>query len=472
MLDPLPPIPGLKFATQRDLSRPTVGTLDAEFARVWLRKPFMPFQRFIADVAGELDPATGLPARSLVVITGPRQIGKSHMALSGVGQRCMSRPNFRAWYTAQTGGDARDQFLKFNDEVVADTPLERIVRTLRGNGHELMRFPNKSTLRPHPPTEEALHGKQSDRNDIDEAWAFDELEGKQLLQAISPTQLTRPGAQTFIWSAGGTARSTWLANLVARGRAGDPSICYIELGIPDDLPLDDLEAIAAYHPAYGHTITLDSLRNLRTQLEDDAEFARAAGNRWTEVIGGAISAGTWSSVRHPGEIPDAIPLGFGAARAEDGSHVVVAAAAVVDGYVVVEVLDVLPAYGAAAKVKAWAAGDPLAVVPTGPHAGLADDLVKVRTPNLMQLSARDSYAAVEKLLDALPHRGYRFRPSEALDDAVKVAARRRVADGGYAWSRTEAGPSIAALEAATNAAWAVTHRRLGKPRSRHGKAAA
>jgi hypothetical protein len=87
-----------------------------------------------------------------------------------------------------------------------------------------MKFPNLSQLRPHPPTEAALHGKQSDRNDIDEAWAFEEVRGKALMQAVAPTQLTRPHAQTFIWSAGGTAGSTWLADLVARGRGGDPGI--------------------------------------------------------------------------------------------------------------------------------------------------------------------------------------------------------------------------------------------------------
>lgn len=466
-----PPIPGLKFATARDLSRPTRGTRQGQFARVWLHQPFIPFQQHIADVGGELDPDTGLPVYPLVVVTGPRQIGKSHMSMAGNGERCFTVPRFRAWYTAQTGGDARDQFLKFNDENVKGSPLEKVVRTLRGNGHEVMKFPNDSTIRPHPPTEDAMHGKQSDRNDVDEGWAFTEDQGKQLMQAIAPTQLTRPGAQTWIWSAGGTANSTWLAALVARGRAGDPNMAYFELGIPDDLPLDDLEAIAAHHPAYGYHVTLDSIRNLRAQLEDDAEFARAAGNRWTEVIGGAITAGTWNSVRYPDPIPDDAPLGYGAARAEDGSHVAVAAAALVDGYVVVELVDVLPAHNAAPTVKKWAAGADLVIDPSGPSASLVDDLVKIRTSRLVQLSARDASAACAKLLDALPHRAYRFRPSEALDAAVKVAAKRRVGDGGYAWSRTEAGPSIAAIEAATNAAWAITHRRAGKPRSRHGKAA-
>lgn len=458
-------MPAPKFATERDPAAPTRGTKQGAFARIWLRKPLMPWQQLVADVSGELKP-NGLPRYPLVVVTLPRQAGKSHLSLTQIGERCISRPNFHAWYTAQTGGDARDQFLKFNEEIVSDTPLESITTTLVGNGREVMRFPNKSQLRPYPPSEKALHGKQSDRNDIDEAWAFSELEGQALMQAGGPTKLTRPGAQTFIWSAGGTAESTWLASLVARGRAGDPKLCYFEWGIPDDLPLEDLEAIARHHPAYGHTITLDALEGLRIDIPDDAAFARAAGNRWTEVIGGAITAATWESVRWDDPIPDGVPLGYGAARAEDGSHVVVAAAAKIDGFVVCEVVDVLPAHNAAPAVKEWTRRCDLVVDPSGPSSNLVDDLVKARTARLKQLGARDAAAACQNLLDALPHKAYRFRQSEVLDAAVQVAAKRKVGDGGYAWSRTGAGASVAALEAVTNAAWAIEHRTAGKPKSR------
>lgn len=446
-------MPPPKFATARDLSAPTMGTRQGEFARVWLRAPFMPAQQLIADVAGELRP-NGLPRYPLVLVTEPRQAGKSHLSMAQTGERCFSRPGFRSWYTAQTGGDARDQFLKFSEETLLNTPLARVVRTLRGNGHEVMKYPNGSTLRPHPPTEDAMHGKQSDRNDIDEAWAFSEEEGKQLLQAIAPTQLTRPGAQTFIWSAGGTARSTWLASLVARGRAGDPNIAYFEWGIPDDMALDDLEGIAAHHPAYGYTITLDSIRALRAALEDDAEFARAAGNRWTEVIGGAIPADQWNAARTLDPIPEGVRVGYGAARAMDGTEVAVVAAAVVGGVPVAEVLEVFPAHGAAARVKAWVGSNPVAV-PGGPSEVLAADLVALRA-NVVPVATAGMSAGCATLADALTARAIRFRPHLALDAAVAVAGRRYVADGGWVWARVGSGASVASLEAATIAVRQVT----------------
>lgn len=472
-------MPAPKFATERDLSRPTLGDRQGRFAEIWLGRALMPWQQLVADVGGELvqnEAGVWVPAHKVVVVTVQRQAGKSHLSMAQLGERAFSRPGFKAWYTAQTGQDARDQFLKFADDVVEGQPLAKIVRTMRGRGEEMMRFPNRSFIRSHPPTEEKLHGKQSDRNDIDEAWAFTEERGKALLQAIAPTQATRwmpqagepiAGAQTWIWSAGGTAGSTWLADLVARGRAGDPSICYFEWGVPDDLDINDLEAVARHHPAYGITINAEALESMRAQLTDDAEFARAAGNRWTEVIGGAIPWDSWLQQRWTEAIPDDVPVGYGAARAADGTQVAIAAAADVDGTPVVEILDVLPtAWNAAEHVAGWSTDGPVAVAPDGPSATLADALAQRRRLQLLTVSNRDYSAACADVVDALEPRAIRYRPSDELDAAVKVAGMRSLSDGGWLWARRSASAPIATIEAATLAVYALRHRRpsVGRPR--------
>lgn len=461
-------MPEPKFSTKRDPAYDTLGGRQSAFAKIWLGHELMPAQRLIADVAGELLP-NGLPRYPLVVVTEPRQAGKSHLSMAQIGERCLSRRGFRAWYTAQTGSDARDQFVKFHEEVVKGQALEPMVQTLVGAGREVMRFPSTgSQLRPHPPTEEKLHGKQSDRNDIDEAWAFSEDEGRMLMQAIGPTQLTRPGAQTFIWSAGGTAASTWLASLVARGRAGDPGICYFEWGIPDDADPNDLDVIAAHHPAHGYTVTRDSLRSLKTLFEGDpAGWARAAGNRWTEVIGGAINATHWERSRALDPIPADAPIGFGAARAADGSEVAIVAAAEVAGRIVVEVVAIIPdVYNAAEHVAAAIGDNTLAVDRVGPSASLADALETAGVP-LLPMTSGNVVAATAKVLDALKvtEPPIRYRNHPALDAAVKVAGTRLLGDGGKVWARVASGRSIAALEAATLAIWSLGHRApdVGEP---------
>lgn len=475
-------IPGLKFATARDLTRPTLGHLQAAFARTWIgrRCPgcgdvgLMPWQRHAANVLGELDPATGRRFYTFGVVTVQRQAGKSDLCVCRSAERCCSVPGYRSWYTAQTGQDARDEFLKFYDDTLDGTALRTLVGAglKRGKGDEVATYPNGSKHRPHPPTEQKLHGKQSDGNDIDEGWAFEEDAGKALLQAIAPTQLTRPGAQTIVWSAGGTPESRWLAGLVARGRAGLTDVrvpdappirfAYIELGVPDDLDIRDLAAVEAHHPAIGHTIP--TLASLREQLEDDDEFARAGGNRWTSIIGSAIDARLWETLRYPDPLPDDSILGWGAARAEDGSHVVVACATELDdGRVVVEVADVLPtAFRAGDFVREWIGRDAADVDPSGPSAALAEELAK--RSNVHALTGREAAAACQDLLDGMRDRRILFRQHPTLDASARVAQKRPVADGGVMWSRSTSAGSVAALEAAT---WSVRARkrarRTGKP---------
>lgn len=472
--DVVPP----KFATLRDPAAPTLGGRQSMFADIWLRKPLLAHQRYIADVAGELTDA-GTYRRPLVVVTFQRQGGKSHLCMTKNGERCLSCAQYRSFYTAQTGGDAQDQFLKFNDEIVAGTPLDRIVNTRRGNGKADMTFLNGSTIRPMPPTAGAGHGKQSDAYDVDEAWAFTADEGKAIMQAIAPTQATRrklrpdlPGPQVWIWSAGGTAESTWLSALVARGRAGDDSIAYFEWGIPDDLDVADLAAVLDYHPGKDTLIDLESLRDMRDKIDDPSEFARAGGNRWTEAIAGAIPWALWETRRYEADIPDDVPLGWGAARATDGQHVAIAAAAdvldpVLGPIVVAEVVDVVPVHGAGAVVKHYAAGDAVAVNPNGASAVLHDELntVKVRQTfrvgpggELRAFTGRDAGVACTSTLDAVVAGRLRFRRHDALDAAARVAGTRIVGDGGREWARVAAGAPVAALEACSNAVWALSHR--------------
>lgn len=453
-------MPPPKFATLRDPDAPTRGTKQALFADRMLGCPFMPVQSYIADVSGELLP-DGRPRYPLVVVTMQRRGGKSHLSMSQIGERAFSVSGFRAWYTAQSGGDARDAFLKFHEETVAGSAMELFTRTLVGNGREVMKFANGSTFRPFPPTEAALHGKETDRVDADEAWAFTEEEGRALLQAIGPTQLTRPGGQIFIWSAGGTAASTWLADLVARGRGGDPTLAYFEWGIPDDADAEDLDVIAANHPAYGHTIDMASLRALRQTFGDDAAgWARAAGNRWTEVIGGAIPADVYEGAQWADPVPEGTPVGYGAATSLDRTETaIVAAVELDDGRVVVEVIDVVPhGHGVHDKVASWCHDGPAAVDPVGPSATLWDNLRTRTRTNVMPLTTGDVTAACAGFGDGLADGSIKVRRHPALDAAVAVAVKRNVRDGAFVWARRAAGASVAALEAATLAVWAVRHR--------------
>ena len=48
----------MRGGTKRDETRPTDGEIVSRTAGM-LGKPLLPWQRYVADVAGEIDPATG-----------------------------------------------------------------------------------------------------------------------------------------------------------------------------------------------------------------------------------------------------------------------------------------------------------------------------------------------------------------------------------------------------------------------------
>src|SRR5688572_29464794 len=99
-----------QYQTPRSLNRPTRGVYVAKIARA-LGQPLMPWQSLVADVAGEMLP-DGTPAFREVIVTVPRQQGKTTWLLAMEVERCTlrDRPQ-RVAYTAQTGSDARKKML-------------------------------------------------------------------------------------------------------------------------------------------------------------------------------------------------------------------------------------------------------------------------------------------------------------------------------------------------------------------------
>jgi hypothetical protein len=443
-----------RFATPRDPGRPTVGGKVAKVAAA-LGMPLMPWQRYVADVGGEVDPATGLFCYSLLIVTVPRQAGKSSLMQAQAVQRALAGQNRRLWATAQTGQDARDKHRELADTIMGGMLRPTVASRRQAAGSEGLTFVTGSTLRPHPPTRDALHGRQSDHNDIDEGWAFDEARGSELLQAIVPTQATRPGAQTWVWSTRGDLNSTWFHGLIESGYAALPGVALFDWSLPDDADPTDLDVVAAHHPAHGITIGDDALRAAQATLPP-GEFARAYGNRQTGAGERVIPLEAWDAARTVADLPAGRPA-YGLAVAGDGSSSsLVAAVPGPGGQPWVEVIDRRPG-------RSWLvdrvlalrdAGQGVAVDRRGPAAPVADalDLAGV---DLLPVGLTDVTAGCQDLYDRICDPAgprLRHRAHEALDTAADVAQRRMIGDGGWLWKRN---PHSDPLEAATLAAWAV-----------------
>lgn len=423
----------------------------------------MPWQREAALRIGECDKA-GRLLNPFVVVTVPRQSGKTFLMWATMTQRMMMRHAARVWYTAQTGIKAREQMWEMMD--AADrSPLAPALKSKRGAGDTSLTLTALgSRIRAHPPTPDSLHGNQSDLNVVDEGWFFSEELAHGLMGAITPTQATRPNAQTIVVSTEGNADSTWLHDLIDRGRAGEPGITLIDYGIGPDVDPDDDDAIAAAHPAIGYTQDRSILETARAQLSP-GEFIRAYGNRRTQVFERLIP----EELVQLATRVDPLPAGrvvFGVAVAYERDDAAIVAASVDDrGVPWCEVIDRFPSAAGVADRLAQLARDhsaSIVVSQSGPAAGVADEAER-QGAKVRRLADTQMSTATTDILDRIRRPitdpeagpGALFRAHPAFEDAFTNVSLRTSGDR-VMLARRGLGGSVTALEAATVAAYDLT----------------
>jgi phage terminase large subunit-like protein len=430
----------------------------------------MPWQAYVADVALEVEPATGRFAYKLVVITVPRQSGKTTLDGAVMEHRTMSTKRARVWFTMQTGKDAVDWLV--NEHWPQLAPLGGLVRLRRQAGSEHVLWPmSGGLLRPFPPTPAGLHSKTSDLVLVDECWRFDLLAGQALDQAIVPTQATRPNAQTWKVSTAGQADSLWWLGQVEAGRAAAlagrrSGVAFFEWSCPLDQDPTDPATWPTYHPAYGRTIGDEAMHAALDQLGHEG-FARAYGNQWVSVQARVIPVEAWRrAAEDPAELPAAgrLALGFDAAL-DRSDAAIVAAWRDPSGMAHIEVAH----YESGVAWLPDRLGEledrwrPIAVAydAAGPALDLADAYARREsssTSTAHGMTAREYAGACLALLEALvgDPPALRYRPHPALDTAAAGAARRALGDA-WAWGRRQSAGSLAPLTAATAALWAYDH---------------
>ena len=91
----------MRGGTARDPGRRTDGAIVAKFAEL-LGTPLLPWQRMVADVAGELDPDTGTYFYDTVILSTPRQCGKSTLVDAIDTRNSQWGPDRYIYYLAQT----------------------------------------------------------------------------------------------------------------------------------------------------------------------------------------------------------------------------------------------------------------------------------------------------------------------------------------------------------------------------------
>ncbi|MFI2437416.1 terminase [Streptomyces sp. NPDC018693] len=465
--------------------RPEFPTLGGKVAKVMERlgyKP-MPWQRYVWDVALELDPATGHFWYRHVGLSVPRQQGKTQGLLAVKVHRAQAYKRQRIIYAAQNRSMARE---RWEDEFWATIEVSRLARRFairKANGHEaIIARATRSRIGITSNTEQAGHGPPLDLGVMDELFAHvdDRLE-----QAFSPAMLTRPMAQLWWASAGGTEKSVPLNKKRKAGRAlieelwrtrVFPHTAYFEWFAPEDLPRDDPATWWATLPALGFTVTQDVIQH-EFDTMDPAEFDRAYLNRTRKKApppDANVPAKAWPSLADPGSMPRYAELALAVDVSQDRKYSSIGVCSLrEDGLMHWELVDRRPGtdWVVPAIVRLQRLWNPVAVAigSTGTPAGsLIDDLVEagITVPedkehphrgHLAIVRTNDFVEACGQLADAMTQGTARHRDQSDLTSAVHGARSRRVGDA-WVLDRTASLTDVSPLVTVTLARWALVTR--------------
>lgn len=315
-----------RYATPATPGRPNDGKRAEALARA-LGRPFMPWQSYVARVATERlpDPARcGACAGTwsdrahvcpyaypVVVVSVPRQSGKTLLLTVLLVLRCIREDFHQAFYTAQTGKDARARWQDMA-KLVTSSPLRSTVRIRRSQGSERLEFPNGSILQVFAPTPDSLHGYTPPTVAVDEAFAQDERHGDELEGAIEPAQQTLPHRQLWIVSTRGDLDSVWLDRWLEKGRAAVPGVALFDWGAGEHHDPRDPAHVLEFHPAVGLPAGLGNGTTVDTIVSSklsEAAYERAYANRPTQ--GGdlrRIGSHEWAQLGSEQEPPGDAPL--------------------------------------------------------------------------------------------------------------------------------------------------------------------
>lgn len=442
-----------RYATRRS---PELGTFGPHVDTVAaaLGHPSMPWQAQVNAVAGEVleDGRFRYPT---VVLSTPRQSGKTTLLTSILAHRCLTIPDFRAWYTAQSGQDARDVWREW--EKTLSTRMPGRWRFRLSNGEETATWgPTGSFIRTFPPKPDALHGKQSDFVALDEVWNYTLTDGKSITQAVVPTQATRPRRQLWIVSTAGDESSLWMRGWIDRARASledpDSSIAYFEWSTPAEAPFDDPETWARYHPAYGHTIDERAVRDALEQMGEE-QFRRAYLNQWP-AVDASWRAG-WLQLASDDVIPDKARVFLAAdAQLNHRSAAVTVAGSLPDGRIGVEVIDHrngvdwLPARLRDLSRRHRA---PVAIQVNGPLGYLIDELTASGV-RVVPVSGPEYANAAARLRTLIVAGGITHRNDPRLNRAVDTVDTQASGDRSV-WRRRDVTVDISPLVAASLSVW-------------------
>ena len=391
-----------------------------------------------------------------VVISIPRQVGKTYFVGALVFALCILFPGLTVIWTAHRLKTASETFRSMQGFARRSKVAPFIEAVFTGSGDEEVRFRNGSRILFG--ARERGFGRGFAEVDI---IVFDEgqILGERALDDMVPAanQSKQPaGALLFFIGTPPKPDDPGEAFTAKRAKAlegSSTSAVFVEFSADPGADPNDRKQWAKANPSYPRRTPVEAMLRMQENLSAESFLREALGIWDDDGAGAVIPASLWAACadKHSKRVGQVV---FAAEMTKDRSACAIAVAGeredgLIHGEVVThtagttwlvpELIRLTQEHNASVVVD-----------PSGPMAAMIPALESANVPMIRP----DVRAACGAFYDAVIDRTFRHMDQAALNAALAGAVRRDVGDGGWAWSRRKSDIDISPLYAVTFAVWA------------------
>lgn len=371
-------------------------------------------------------------AADTIVISIPRQVGKTYLIGCIIFALCLMKPGLKVIWTAQVKDTALETFEKFYDMSQGPRVKPHVAATPQGKGDEAIEFHNGSKI--EFGARDSGFGRG--RTDVD-VLVFDE--GQHLsLQALENMGAAQNVATNPLCFVMGTPprpqdKGEFFTLMREEAIAGESDgTLYIEMSADRGCDPMDREQWRKANPSFPHRTSERAMLRLRKKLRNEDSWRREALGVWDEGAQAVVSPSRWKSLTDAGPDNGTAPGSFGIA-AHDSQFSVVACW-VDDEDRHVEEVFASPRLDLVVDWVAGRAGRRIPVlVPSYGMAAPALPMLQAKRVNARLASSGDVGRGCELLVEGAKAGWLSHADQRQLADSV-AGARKKLGRDGAAWT--------------------------------------
>jgi phage terminase large subunit-like protein len=396
-----------------------------------------------------------------VVLSIPRQVGKTFTVGSVIFALCILFPGMKVLWTAHRSRTANETFRSMQGMTRRKKIAPHIAYVRSANGEQEIGFQNGSRILFG--AREQGFGRGFAEVDIE---VFDEaqiLTERALEDMVAATNQARHPAGALLFYMGTPPRAIDPGDAFRNKRAKalngkSKDTVYVELSADPNADPDDHAQWAKANPSYPKRTPLESMQRLRENVGSDESFLREGLGVWSDSGGAVIDPAQWAALADV-ESEIVSTTAFAVEVTGDRTWAAIASAGRrLDGDLHVELIDHRPGTGwvvdRLVELRNSWAPCAIAVDPSGASGSLMPAL-EAAGVQVALIGTRDMAAACGGFYDAAVQGTVRHLDQPPLNAAVTGAKKRPIGDA-WAWDRKKSTDDISALVAVTLARYAFT----------------